>query len=244
MQLYEDYPSRYSADVSRRHRWIRGDWQIARWLLPRVPQPDGEARSANPLSRAVAWKILDNLRRSLVPLALVALLFAGWIAWRRRGSGRSSCSVSARRAGVALLIELLRKPDDVPLRQHLAGDRALGARATLAQARFTLACLPYEAFFSLDAIAAHDRAHAGHAHAAAGMDDRRARRERDERTACSLLCDDVDRAGARASPRRCRSRRSSPAALARRRAGSAAVARRAGHRVVDQPPARRAAKRA
>ena len=27
--LYEEYPSRYSADVSRRHRWIRGDWQIA-----------------------------------------------------------------------------------------------------------------------------------------------------------------------------------------------------------------------
>ena len=39
VQLYEEYPSRYSADVSRRHRWIRGDWQIARWLLPRVPGP-------------------------------------------------------------------------------------------------------------------------------------------------------------------------------------------------------------
>jgi len=31
VQLYEEYPSRYSTDVSRRHRWIRGDWQIARW---------------------------------------------------------------------------------------------------------------------------------------------------------------------------------------------------------------------
>ena len=37
VQLYEEYPSRYSADVSRRHRWIRGDWQLAGWLLPRVP---------------------------------------------------------------------------------------------------------------------------------------------------------------------------------------------------------------
>ena len=27
--LYEEYPLNYRADVSRRHRWIRGDWQIA-----------------------------------------------------------------------------------------------------------------------------------------------------------------------------------------------------------------------
>ena len=36
VQLYEDYPARYSADVSRRHRWIRGDWQLAGWLLRSV----------------------------------------------------------------------------------------------------------------------------------------------------------------------------------------------------------------
>src|SRR6185503_7670662 len=36
VQLYEDTPSRYSADVSRRHRWIRGDYQIAQWALPRL----------------------------------------------------------------------------------------------------------------------------------------------------------------------------------------------------------------
>ena len=43
VQLYEDYPACYSADVSRRYRWIRGDWQIAAWLLPRVPGLDGRA---------------------------------------------------------------------------------------------------------------------------------------------------------------------------------------------------------
>jgi cyclic beta-1,2-glucan synthetase len=34
VQLNEEYPSRYSADVARRYRWIRGDWQLLRWLLP------------------------------------------------------------------------------------------------------------------------------------------------------------------------------------------------------------------
>ncbi len=70
VQLYEEYPSRYSADVSRRHRWIRGDWQIARWLLPRVPGP-GRQRQKNPLSGLSRWKIFDNLRRSLVPSAML-----------------------------------------------------------------------------------------------------------------------------------------------------------------------------
>ncbi len=37
VELFEDYPSRFNADAKRRHRWMRGDWQIARWLLPIPP---------------------------------------------------------------------------------------------------------------------------------------------------------------------------------------------------------------
>ena len=77
VQLYEEYPSRYSADVSRRHRWIRGDWQLLRWLLPGVPGPDARLQK-NPLSLLSRWKIFDNLRRSLSPLALTLLILAGW----------------------------------------------------------------------------------------------------------------------------------------------------------------------
>ena len=78
VELYEEYPSRYNTDINRRHRWIRGDWQIAQWLLPRVPGPDVR-RIANPLSALSQWKILDNLRRSLVPAALLLLLAGTWI---------------------------------------------------------------------------------------------------------------------------------------------------------------------
>ena len=78
VQLYEDYPATYDADVARRHRWIRGDWQIARWLLPRVPGPDGKALK-NPLSILSLWKIVDNLRRSLFPAALISLLLLSWL---------------------------------------------------------------------------------------------------------------------------------------------------------------------
>ena len=78
VQLYEDYPYRYSADVKRRHRWIRGDWQIAAWLLPLVPGP-GRKLLKNNLSGLSHWKIFDNLRRSLIPSALLLLLLSGWI---------------------------------------------------------------------------------------------------------------------------------------------------------------------
>src|SRR6202044_2991092 len=67
----------YPADVSRRHRWIRGDWQIIPWLGLRV-RGAGAVRQRNPISNLSRWKIFDNLRRSLVPLAIMGLLLFGW----------------------------------------------------------------------------------------------------------------------------------------------------------------------
>ena len=151
VQLYEEYPSRFSADVSRRHRWIRGDWQIASWLLPRVPTAGG-ARERNPLSALSQWKIFDNLRRSLAPLALTLLLLLGWTvlspAWLWTLAVIGIILIPPL---IASLLDLFRKPEDVLIGQHLAAAlRSAGGH--FAQAAFTLACLPYEAFFSLDAI--------------------------------------------------------------------------------------------
>jgi cellobiose phosphorylase len=151
VQLYEDYPARYSADVSRRHRWIRGDWQLLRWLLPRVPTLGGR-RQKNPLSALSRWKIFDNLRRSLAPAALTLLLLLGWTV--SSAAGFWTLVV----LGIILIPTLLaaglalwQKPDDVRLGPHLAATVRSTGRP-LVQAAFTLASLPYEAFFSLDAI--------------------------------------------------------------------------------------------
>ena len=51
VQVYEEYPSRYDEDVRRRYRWIRGDWQLWRWLLPGVPGPRRAAQQ-EPAPRA------------------------------------------------------------------------------------------------------------------------------------------------------------------------------------------------
>jgi cyclic beta-1,2-glucan synthetase len=76
--LLEDYPPHYLIHTRRLHRWIRGDWQLLPWLMPAVPCEDGGS-APNPLSVLDRWKILDNLRRSLVAPALLALLVAGWL---------------------------------------------------------------------------------------------------------------------------------------------------------------------
>ena len=77
VQLFEEYPSRYITDVNRRHRWIRGDWQMLQWLLPVVPGLNRRLQK-NPLSGLSRLKIFDNLRRSVTPLALILLLLLGW----------------------------------------------------------------------------------------------------------------------------------------------------------------------
>ena len=151
IQLYEDYPSRYSADVSRRHRWIRGDWQIAAWLLSRVPT-DGRNREKNPLSNLSQWKIFDNLRRSLTPLAMMILFVTGWalvpaaLLWTLALLG-----IFFLPAVLTTSVELIRKPEDMLFGQH-ASEVLNSAGKQCAQALFNVVCLPYEALFSLDAI--------------------------------------------------------------------------------------------
>jgi cyclic beta-1,2-glucan synthetase len=90
VELVDDYPSSVLAHAKRQHRWVRGDWQILWWLLPVVPARSGWRRNHLPLISR--WKIFDNLRRSLLAPATVALLLAGWTilpgsAWAWTGLG-------------------------------------------------------------------------------------------------------------------------------------------------------------
>jgi len=165
VELVEESPSRYDADVRRRHRWIRGDWQLAAWLLPRLrmtvrkPDAHGGADTAhvvhlsNPLSSLSRWKIFDNLRRSLVPTALTALFILGWTALQPPLLWTLACVVVLfMPPAVNLIGNLIRKPDELKAVQHLSAAIPSASRQW-GQAVLALASLPHEAFFSLDAIA-------------------------------------------------------------------------------------------
>ena len=153
--LYEDYPSGYLADISRRHRWIRGDWQIARYVLP-WHRADVDGRgvwSRNTLSPLSRWKIADNLRRSLVPPAVLLTTLIAWL-----GHPAAAWAWTLLLLGyyfvpplVNALLTLPRKGDDVPWNTHVRGVRESLFR-NLGQAALSFLFLPFEAFKNLDAI--------------------------------------------------------------------------------------------
>jgi cyclic beta-1,2-glucan glucanotransferase len=158
VELIEEHPASYAIEASRRHRWIRGDWQLAGWLLPRVPGPPGSNRSkakrqANPLSSLSRWKILDNLRRSLVSPSLLALLAGGWLfgpgsAWFW---GLLVVAVVLLPTLLSTVIELIRKPEERDWQVHLVlTSKTVGH--SIAIALLTLVLLPYDTLICLDAI--------------------------------------------------------------------------------------------
>jgi cyclic beta-1,2-glucan synthetase len=75
VEVVDDYPSSVLTHARRQHRWVRGDWQILWWLFPLVPTRTGVERNRLPL--IARWKILDNLRRSIMaPITIASLLWA------------------------------------------------------------------------------------------------------------------------------------------------------------------------
>ena len=107
---------------------------------------------ANPLSALSRWKLFDNLRRSLVPAATVALLVLGWLfspaplAWTAW-----LLSLWALPVLLPALRDVFAWPVDMPLETHLVQVGRSSLRQ-LQRAVVNVACLPYEAFFSVDAI--------------------------------------------------------------------------------------------
>ncbi len=152
VEFYENYPSRYNVDIDRRHRWMRGDWQITQWLLPRVPCL-ASGYTANPLSMLSRWKIFDNLRRSLIPIGLMLFLLGTWLLTPQLvGPGLAWVLAIITLPGLlSSLVNGLRKPASQPWSMHL---REVGGTCgwQLGQAFLTFAMLPYDAFISLDAI--------------------------------------------------------------------------------------------
>jgi cyclic beta-1,2-glucan synthetase len=78
VELIDDYPSHLNAYSRRKHRWVRGDWQIAQWMFSRVPEESGRW-VPNPISEVSRWKIFDNLRRSLFEPFIFLVFVAGWL---------------------------------------------------------------------------------------------------------------------------------------------------------------------
>ncbi|HVF40337.1 MAG TPA: glucoamylase family protein [Gemmatimonadaceae bacterium] len=151
IQVFDDYPARYLTYTRRKHRWIRGDWQLLGWLRKNVPGPQGPTR--NRLSAISRWKIFDNLRRSLVEIAQLVLLFAGW--FLLPGSALKWTAIVLGAIvfpwAFSLLLAIVRPPRD---QSWLAYYAAVARDAGISAQQFALAVtfLPHQAVVSADAI--------------------------------------------------------------------------------------------
>ena len=149
--LYEKSPGSYLADVKRRIRWIRGDWQLTGWLRSTVLDSENH-RVSNPLSLLSKMKLMDNLRRSIVPAAFLIILALSWTIlafdphWIFIILGLFILPDL-----VNIVLELIRKPSNILFSQHVLNIYQ-GLRHRSAQLIFSLACLPYEAYYSVTAI--------------------------------------------------------------------------------------------
>jgi cyclic beta-1,2-glucan synthetase len=146
IELLENLPIDYAAYVRRQHRWIRGDWQIAPWILPKVPAADG-SRVPNVLSAIARWRILDNLRRSLVAPASLLLLILGWLISPAPGVWSLVVVMAIAIPGLAPLLDRLARQ----IQRASAGWH--GAADEIKRAAVMVVFLPHQAFLSVDAIA-------------------------------------------------------------------------------------------
>jgi hypothetical protein len=151
VELFEGFPSRLLADQYRRHRWIRGDWQIAAWIMPKVPTPYG--MKTNPLSRLSRWKIFDNLRRSLTPVFQLGFLLSALPFAPSHPIFLLAVALLAISGipSVASVIGFFRKPVGTPWELYLTQQSCRWLR-TVAGELVSWCMVPYTAWSNLDAI--------------------------------------------------------------------------------------------
>ncbi len=154
IELIDDFPTFYDSYANRAHRWVRGDWQIARWIFPFVPDENGQTIS-NRLPLISRWKILDNLRRSLVAPTVLLWLVAVWtivpgspVWWTLFTLILLSFPVFSH-LHTSLLIQP--PPRGITWQSHF---RSVWSdfKTNAAQVGFAIACIAHQAYLKTDAI--------------------------------------------------------------------------------------------
>jgi cyclic beta-1,2-glucan synthetase len=153
VEVVEEFPSRYDVELSRQHRWVRGDWQLLPWILGFGDSRKSTIKKPH-LPALGRWKMIDNLRRSLSAPALLLSLLCGWL-----------LPPEAAMRWTLFLFAVIAIPPLLPIvtgilptrrgfsrRSHLR-NLARDALLALTQLLFTVSFLARVAYLSLDAIA-------------------------------------------------------------------------------------------
>lgn len=148
VMLLDGYPVKYISYMKRSHRWIRGDFQIAKWL---------KSKKLNDISK---FKIFDNLRRAILKISVLILILFSFVAFKFNFFiGALSLGVSIISVIVTYLLNIINfivfKESQTlnSIRSHKKfskdyGDLVLSFYKIILEIAF----IPYEAWTSLDAM--------------------------------------------------------------------------------------------
>ena len=152
IEFLDDFPTHFDTFAKRSHRWVRGDWQILGWILPWVKNVGGQYKR-NDLRLISRWKILDNLRRSLVAPVILLWLVAVWtivpgspLLWTSFIVFTLAFPVFAH-----LQTNILTHPRGIPWTSHfwsVLGD----VRMNSAQSLLVISILAHQAYSNIDAV--------------------------------------------------------------------------------------------
>ncbi len=152
VQLIDGYPAKYSSYTMRLHRWVRGDWQLIKWLDAVVRDREGKQVN-NPISSLSKWKIVDNLRRSLVSVSLVLIFILSWtifpgspVVWLVFGL------LTLFLPFIISVVDYLKLKYYSAPREGLKGNLSIGVINSLYMVVLQLIFLPHQAYMMLDAI--------------------------------------------------------------------------------------------
>ncbi len=155
VEFVEEFPSRYDVARARDHRWVRGDWQLLPWIISgradfNAVRERGEHDRLAALGR---WKLIDNLRRSLTPIAMVIALVIGWHQpFKAAALWTAYIAISIGvPAFLAIAANLAGNSNNTTLKSHFAA-LAADARLAAAQSTLHLTLLADKAYAMADAI--------------------------------------------------------------------------------------------
>ncbi len=152
IEVVEEYPARYDVSEARQHRWARGDWQLLPWLLGVHWRPDLA------LAAIGRWKMVDNLRRTVIaPAAFVALL-VGWTlpltaAWRWTAFVLATIALPVLLPVLGALVPHRRRASVKMTARSLFGAWLVDLRLALGRFGFSTVLLAQQAWSMGDAIA-------------------------------------------------------------------------------------------
>ncbi|ADK16855.1 N,N'-diacetylchitobiose phosphorylase [Clostridium ljungdahlii DSM 13528] len=137
IELVDGYPAYYNTSCKRLHRWVRGDWQLLPWLFKK-----------SSLNRLSKWKIIDNLRRSIIAPSVMVLIIVSMTLFKNLNDFLVVAFVS-------ILSPILFDVSETvvsPIRGNGLSGKISNFKTVVEQFFLILSFLPYQAYLMLDAI--------------------------------------------------------------------------------------------